>query len=160
MKSCVYPGSFDPVTKGHIDLIRRASEIFDRVTVTVMVNIRKPGALSSAVRVSLLKKACAGMKNVRIDQWDGLLADYMRINKEHTVIRGVRTADDFENEKQSASLNQMLNRRIDTVLLPSRSEYEMISSSAVREILRFDGDISGMVPEEITEEIRSLLSNE
>ena len=159
MTSCVFPGSFDPVTVGHVDLIRRASRIFDRVTVTVMVNIHKAGAVSVDKRTELLRKACSAFENVTIDRWDGLLADYMKIRGETTVIRGVRNESDFEQECAVFQANRLLNKQIDTVFLPTDPAFAGVSSSVVREVAAFRGDISPFVPEGLSEEITSLLSN-
>ena len=157
MRSCVFPGSFDPVTRGHLDLIRRAAELFDRVTVTVMINIGKTGALTTEERLALLKKACADLPSVRIDSWSGLLADYMRKNGEVCVIRGIRNAAELEQEMISARINRLLNPPMETVFLPATDELSCVSSSAVREIAAFGGDITPFVPETVGEEIRRLL---
>ena len=160
MVSCVFPGSFDPVTKGHMDLIARASVLFDRVTVTVMNNIHKSGAIPVIQRVELLTRACAPYANVSVEQWDGLLADYMKQKNERIVIRGVRSSDEMERELQSSAANRMLNGAVETVFIPSDPSMTGISSSAVREIAAFGGDISPFVPAELTEEIARLLSKE
>ena len=159
MSSCVFPGSFDPVTRGHMDLIRRACAVFDRVTVTVMVNIHKQGSLSPEKRVELLRKACAGIENVRVDRWDGLLADYLRQTGERCVVRGARGITEFDAEIASAAASRMLNPDMETLLLPASGEYACVSSSAVREVAAFGGDIRPFVPEKIAEEIAFLLAN-
>ncbi len=159
MVSCVFPGSFDPVTKGHLNLISRASEIFDQVTVTVMNNIHKNGAVPIEKRVELLRKACAHHSNVIIERWDGLLADYMNIKNERTIIRGIRSAAELDSELQVCAANKLLNHRIETLFLPCDSSMSGISSSAVREIAAFGGNIRDFVPDELTEEIGILLSN-
>lgn len=158
MVSCVFPGSFDPVTNGHLDLIRRASGLFDRVTVTVMYNVHKQGTIPVDQRVELLLKVCCAFPNVRIDRWDGLLADYMRLKNERIVIRGLRGSLEAEQEMLSSNANKILNDRIETLFMPTDAGLMGVSSSAVREIYSFGGDISSFVPEEITEEIKMLLS--
>lgn len=158
MVSCVFPGSFDPVTKGHMDLIQRAASLFDRVTVTVMVNINKKGALSPEDRIRLLEKACRQFSNVQVERWDGLLADYMKKKKERIVIRGVRNTPEFEQEISSACTNKMLNGSVETLFIPTDPALAGVSSSAVREIFSFGGDISAFVPEKLIKEIRDLLS--
>lgn len=158
MTSCVFPGSFDPVTRGHLNLISRASAIFDQVTVTVMNNIHKKGTVQIEKRVELLRKACAFLPNVAVDSWDGLLADYMKIKKERIVIRGIRSSEEMNTELQMHASNKLLNNGIETVFLPCDPSMCGISSSAVREIAAFGGNIEDFVPEELTEEIRSLLS--
>lgn len=158
MNSCVFPGSFDPVTNGHMDIIRRAAKLFDRVTVAVMINIRKQGTLTPETRVELLEKACAGVDHVRIVQWGGLLADYMRENGEKCLIRGVRGVGEFDAEMTSAQANRMLNPEIETLLMPASDGMACLSSSAIREIAAFGGDIRPYVPEAAAEEIQRLLS--
>ena len=158
MASCVFPGSFDPVTKGHIDLIMRAAGIFDHVTVTLMVNVSKTEAIPAEKRIELLQKACAAFPNVSIDRWDGLLADYMREKKERIVVRGLRSAAELEHEINACAANKLLNGRIETVFLPSDPTLTGVSSSAVREIASFGGEISAFIPSGLTEEIAVLLS--
>ena len=159
MASCVFPGSFDPVTKGHLDLIRRAAVIFDHVTVTVMVNIRKKGTIPAGKRVELIRKACAGIPNVTVDRWDGLLAEYMKEKNEKILIRGLRSGYELEQELCSLEAYRMLNGDIETVFLASDPSLSGVSSSTVREISAFGGSIEAFVPEEITEETSRLLSN-
>ena len=158
MSTCVFPGSFDPVTVGHLDIIARASEVFDRVLVTVMINISKAGSFPPEERVRLLKKACAKFPNVEIDRWDGLLADYMRERGARIVLRGVRSFSEYEHEYTSAMLNKRLNGEVETLLIPSDPALSAVSSSAVREIAGFGGDLSSLVPKECLKDIQGLLS--
>ena len=158
MSRCVIPGSFDPVTRGHMDLIRRASRLFDRVTVVVMVNIRKQGCFPPEERVRLLEKACGEEPRVRIERWDGLLSEYMRVRGERTVVRGVRTGTEYETENAAARANRVLNPEMETLLMPAGDGEGWISSSAVREIAAFGGDIRAYVPEACAEEIQQGLS--
>ena len=158
MRTCVFPGSFDPVTIGHMDLIRRASVLFDQVTVTVMVNIRKQGALTPDQRMDFLRKACEHLPNVRVDRWDGLLADYMREKGETCLIRGIRNGTELDAEMDAARINHLLNSGIETLFLPASDGLAMISSSMVRELAAFGADISPYVPEETEQEIIRLLS--
>lgn len=159
MTSCVFPGSFDPVTKGHMSLIARASAMFDQVTVTVMVNIHKKSVFSLDQRLSLLRKACGPYPNVTVDSWDGLLADYMQQHNQRIILRGIRSAAEFEQELFASRANQILRDQIETLFIPSEPELTGVSSSAVREIASFGGDISGFIPAEIAEEINAVLSN-
>lgn len=158
MATCIFPGSFDPVTKGHVNLISRTSRLFDHVTVTVMNNIRKKGSIPVEKRVRMLKKACADFPNVSVEKWDGLLADYMKEKDETIIIRGIRGSDELDQELQACAANRMLNKDIETVFIPCDPAMNGISSSAVREIVSFGGDISRFVPEGLTEEIVTLLS--
>ena len=155
MRTCVFPGSFDPVTKGHMDLIERASALFDRVTVTVMINRNKQGCFPVAKRKELLEKACAGLDHVQVDIWDGLLVDYLRARGETTVIRGVRNGSDFEAESISAQANRMLYPETETILLFAGDGKNAISSSAVREIASFGGSVAEFVPEKVVDEINA-----
>ena len=161
MSSCVFPGSFDPVTRGHMDLIRRAAVIFDQVTVTVMINIHKRGVIAPEKRVELLKKACAGLKNVRVEIWDGLLADYMRRQEPGTaVIRGVRSSVEFEQERNAAAVNRALYPGLETVLLFAGDGMDSVSSSTVREIAAFGGDYRFLIPDQIAKDIDRYLKKE
>ena len=155
MKTCVFPGSFDPVTAGHLDLITRASRLFDRVTAVVMINRSKTGLFPVDKRCELLRKACAHLPNVEVGQWDGLLADYMKMNGETTVLRGIRNTADFENEYTSAAANRMLYPGMETVILFAGDGKNAISSSAVREIASFGGSVAEFVPEQVREEINT-----
>ena len=159
MSSCVFPGSFDPVTIGHVDLITRACAIFDHVTVTFMINIHKAGSLPEEKRILMLQKACAALQNVTIESWDGLLADYMKQKGEKTVVRGLRNESDFEQEFSGFQANRILNSQIETLFLPTDPAYAGVSSSIVREIAAFGGDITPFVPKGLSKEITVLLSN-
>lgn len=158
MSSCVFPGSFDPVTRGHLNLISRAAALFDKVTVTVMINIHKAGSIPIAQRIGLLKKACAPYPNVTVDSWDGLLADYMKQKKENILIRGVRSMTEMDQEYQSYAANRLLHAGFETLLFLSDPALTGVSSSAAREIAAFGGDITAFVPAELTKEITALLS--
>ncbi|MBR2853830.1 MAG: pantetheine-phosphate adenylyltransferase [Clostridia bacterium] len=158
MSSCVFPGSFDPVTAGHMDIISRASAIFDRVHVTVMVNVNKQGCFPAEDRVRLLQKACARYGNVEVDRWEGLLAEYMREHRERILIRGVRSCSEYEHEYTAALLNRRLNEQAETLLIPADPALSAVSSSAVREIAGFGGEIRGLVPDECLKDIQRMLS--
>lgn len=160
MKTCVYPGSFDPVTGGHLDLITRASAMFDKVTVVVMINRSKKGLFPVEKRCELLRKACRDLPNVEISYWDGLLADYMKSHHENIVLRGIRNTADFENEYTAASANKLLYPDLETVILFAGDGKNAVSSSAVREIASFHGDFSGFVPVTVYEDIKQYIENE
>ena len=132
--------------------------MYDHVTVTVMINVHKTECIPAEKRIALLKKACSCFPNVTVDRWKGLLSDYMKSRHETIVIRGIRNAQEYEQESISATANRMLNKNMETVFIPSSPELIGISSSAVREIAVFGGDIRAFVPEDLTEEIRDLLS--
>ena len=151
---CVYPGSFDPVTLGHVDLIERASRLFPEMIVAVLNNPDKRGTFSTEQRMEMLKKACSHLPNVRIDSFGGLLVDYMRAQEADIVLRGLRAVTDFENEFQMAQVNRQIAPEIETLFLMTSPNYAYISSSAVRQIASFKGDISTLVPGCILEDIR------
>lgn len=148
MKRAVYPGSFDPVTYGHLDIIRRASEIFDVLIVSVLDNKTKTPLFSVEERVKILKEATKEMPNVKVDSFSGLLIDYTREHDLHISVRGLRAITDFEYELQIAQTNKKLSQgQLDTIFLTTSLEYSYLSSSGVKEIACFGGDISQLVPD-------------
>ena len=159
MKRAIFPGSFDPVTNGHIDLIKRASKICDELLVTVMINDSKAPFIPLEERVELLKKVTKNIDNIKVCFNRGLLADFVKKENIDMIIRGVRSAADFEYEFQMSQANKALSDGVDTYFLATAPEYSYISSSTVREIVVFGGDISQFVPkivkDYIAETIRS-----
>ena len=154
MKAAIYPGSFDPVTYGHLDIIRRAASIFDELTVSVLNNTQKTPLFSVEERVKILEEATKDLPNVKIDSFSGLLIDYARRKDVHVeiIVRGLRAITDFEYELQTAQTNTMLSGgELDTMFLTTRLEYAYLSSSSVKEIAQFHGDISKCVPEFVAE---------
>ncbi|MBP8976508.1 MAG: pantetheine-phosphate adenylyltransferase [Bacteroidetes bacterium] len=146
MKTAVYPGSFDPVTFGHIDVIERALKLFDKVIVTVAVNSAKDPLFTVDERLYLLREATKKYKNVEVEAFDGLLVDYVRQRKAIAVIRGLRAMTDFEYELQMALLNRRLYSELETVFLMPKEKYTYLSSNFVREIATLGGDVSQFVP--------------
>lgn len=147
MKIAVYPGSFDPVTYGHLDIIHRASLIFDELTVSVLNNKTKTPLFSVEERVKMLEEATKEYPNVKVDSFSGLLIDYAREHGIHVSVRGLRAITDFEYELQIAQTNKKLSAgELDTIFLTTSLEYSYLSSSSVREIAYFGGDISQCVP--------------
>ena len=154
MKRAVYPGSFDPVTYGHLDIIRRASEIFDELIVSVLDNKGKTPLFSVEERVKILKEATKDLPNVKIDSFSGLLIQYAAENNIHIAVRGLRAITDFEYELQIAQTNRKLsNGQLDTIFLTTSLEYAYLSSSSVKEIASFGGDISQCVPDFVARQI-------
>ncbi len=148
MKKAIYPGSFDPLTYGHLDIIRRAADIFDNLTVSVLDNHTKTPLFSVEERVNILKEATKDISNVRVESFSGLLVDYAKQNGYHVSVRGLRAITDFEYELQIAQTNKMLSHgALDTMFLTSDVEFSYLSSSGVKEIASFGGDISQCVPE-------------
>lgn len=159
MTTAVYPGSFDPVTLGHLDIICRACKIFDKVIVAVPVNPNKRTSFSVEERMELLRMACrdAGLQNVEIDKVDGLLADYARRRGVMVLIKGLRALSDFEYEFQQALTNKNLNPELETMFLATSAENMFLSSSMVKQVAGFGGDISNFVPSCILNAIRERL---
>ena len=148
MKAAIYPGSFDPVTYGHLDVIRRASQIFEELTVSVLNNKLKTPLFSVEERVKILQEAVKDIPNVKVESFSGLLVDYAKSRNVHVVIRGLRAITDFEYELQNAQTNAKLSKgALDTVFLTTSLEYAYLSSSSVKEIASFGGDISMCVPD-------------
>ncbi|MGO1650945.1 pantetheine-phosphate adenylyltransferase [Senegalia sp. (in: firmicutes)] len=143
----IYPGSFDPVTYGHLDIIQRASKKFDKVIVTILDNPSKKALFDVEKRLELLKSTTKELKNVEIDSFSGLLVDYAKKNDISIIIKGLRAISDFEYEFQMAHTNTMLDEDIETVFLMTSNKYSFLSSSVVKEISKFNGDVSKLVPE-------------
>ncbi len=154
MKHAIYPGSFDPMTLGHLDVIERAAQMFDTLTVSVLNNKAKSPLFSTEERVKILQEATSHLKNVQIDSFSGLVIDYCHEKGVHVVIRGLRAITDFEYELQMAQTNRKLSHGdVDTVFLTTSLEYAYLSSSSVKEIASFGGDISQCVPEFLVDRI-------
>ena len=157
LKTAVCPGSFDPITNGHLDIIRRAAGMFDRVIVLVLHNPEKTASFTTAERVDLARRSVADMENVVVDTFGGLLADYASHVGACTLIKGLRAVSDFEYEFQMAQANRKLCYKAETIFLTSKSEYTYLSSSMVKQIAMFGGDISDFVPECILDRINERL---
>ncbi len=150
----VCPGSFDPVTNGHVDIISRASRMFDEVVVLVLHNNKKTSGLFTAdERVELLRQSLADLQNVRVDYYSGLLADYVKNNDVEAIVKGLRAVSDFENEFQQSLINKRLASEVETLFMVSSSEYMYLSSSIVKEIGSYGGDISPFVPSVVLKKI-------
>jgi pantetheine-phosphate adenylyltransferase len=145
-KIAVYPGSFDPITNGHLDIVRRASQMFDRVVVAVASGVDKNPLFDIDERIDMVQKAVAGLRNVRVDRIDGLLVNYVRRKRATVIVRGLRAVSDFEFEFQLALMNRKLDSRIETIFLMTKDEYTFISSRLVKEISQLGGDVSDFVP--------------
>lgn len=145
-KIAICPGSFDPVTLGHIDIIKRAAKMFDKVIVAVLVNPSKQPSFSIRERIDLLKEATVDIPNLEIVSFDGLLATYAKEKKAVAVVKGLRAVSDFEYEFQMALTNKKLNPELETIFLTTNSQYLYLSSSMVKQVASFGGDISDFVP--------------
>lgn len=144
--TAVYPGSFDPITYGHVDLIRRSLTIADRLIVGVLANAAKRPLFTLEERVDMTKRAVKGLKRVRVEPFDGLLVDFLRQSRADIIIRGLRAVSDFEYEFQMALMNRRLNKLAETVFLMPGEPYTYLSSSITQEIARFGGNVRGLVP--------------
>lgn len=153
MKRAIYPGSFDPVTNGHVDIILRSSKIVDRLIVGVLNNSAKKSLFSVEERVSMLKELTKDLPNVDVTSFDGLLVDYMREIDASIIVRGLRAVTDFEYELQIAQTNHIENTDIETIFLTTNLQYSYLSSTIVKEFASYGGDISKFVPEQFVDRI-------
>lgn len=151
MKIAIYPGSFDPITKGHLDVLKTSSEIFDKIIIAVSKNSSKTGFLSVEERVELIKASVLGMENVEVDSFEGLTVEYAKSKGAKVLIRGLRAVSDFEYEMQLSQTNSALSEEIKTVFLITKPKFNFISSSTVKDIALLGGDISKFVPEPVNE---------
>lgn len=149
MKIAIYPGSFDPITNGHLDILKSGADIFDKVIIAVSYNINKSGFLSVKERVELIKQCTSEIPNIEVDSFEGLTVDYAKKKGANILLRGLRTSFDFEYELQLSQTNNALNKDLKTVFLITKPEYNFISSSMVREVLLNKGNISQFVPKKV-----------
>ena len=154
MKTAVYPGTFDPVTYGHLDVILRASKLFDRVIVGVLHNSSKSPLFSVEERVNMLKDVTSHFPNVEVQSFAGLLIDFVRSNDANVIVRGLRAITDFEYELQLAQMNRVIAPEIDTLFLTTNLKYAYLSSSMAKEVAMYGGDISSFLSPEIAEKVR------
>ncbi|KKB39236.1 pantetheine-phosphate adenylyltransferase [Bacillus thermotolerans] len=142
----VCPGSFDPITNGHLDIIQRGTEIFDKVYVVVLSNSSKTPLFSTEERMELIREATNHLPNVEVDSFNGLLVDYARKVEANVILRGLRAVSDFEYEMRITSMNKVLNDDVETLFMMTKSQYSFLSSSIVKEVAKYNGDITGFVP--------------
>ncbi|MBD8013753.1 pantetheine-phosphate adenylyltransferase [Microbacterium sp. APC 3898] len=154
-KIAVVPGSFDPITMGHLDIIKRASTIFDEVKVVVMNNSSKNPLFDVNERMDLISQVTQSIPNVKVDSFSGLLIDYSVEVKANAIIRGLRAVSDFEYEMQITSMNRFLNENIETLFMVSNNQYSFLSSSIVKEVAKYKGSITGLVPEAVEKALHS-----
>jgi pantetheine-phosphate adenylyltransferase len=151
MTIAIYPGSFDPITNGHIDILKSGVEIFDKVIIAVSYNSQKKGFLPIDIREKLIQASVAGIKNVEVISFEGLTVEFAKKCGANVLLRGLRNSADFEYEIQLSQINNTLNSEIKTVFLTSKPEHNFISSSVVKEVLSYKGDVSQLVPEPVAE---------
>ena len=159
MKTAIYPGTFDPITNGHIDIVKRALKIFDHLTIVVAQHYAKDFLFSAEERKELCEIATKDIPNVEIQIWEGLLADYVKTNKADAIVRGMRVLSDFEYEFQMGMMHRKLSMNIEIIYFFPDEKYIFLSSSMLKEIALLDGDISDFVPEEIGKRLKERLLN-
>src|ERR1700733_4697767 len=157
MRTAIYPGSFDPLTNGHLDVLQRATKLLDRVIVAIAKNESKNPLFTSAERVALIKEAVTNLSNVEVDAFDGLLVEYAARQKASAIVRGLRAVSDFEFEFQLALMNRNLNEKIETIFMMPKDSYTFISSRIVKEIARLGGDVNPFVPAHVEAALKQKL---
>jgi len=159
MKIAVYPGSFDPITNGHLNIVERSTKIFDKLIVAVAIDSKKSTLFSAQERTEMIKEATKKIEKVEVKSFSGLLTDFVRKNKANIIIRGMRAISDFEHESQLALMNKRLAPEIETIFMVTCAKYSYLNSSIVKEIASLDGKISQLVPEIVEERLNTLFFN-
>ncbi|WP_124727643.1 pantetheine-phosphate adenylyltransferase [Staphylospora marina] len=154
MKIAVYPGSFDPITYGHLDLIERGLKVFDKLIVAVLINSSKQPLFTVEERKEMIREATRHLPGVEVDSFEGLLIDYMKKREAGVILRGLRAISDFEYELQIASINRKLNEEVETLFLMTNNRHSFISSAMVKEVARYGADVSDLVPPHVVEALR------
>ncbi len=154
MTKAVFAGSFDPPTYGHLNVIERASKLFDKLDIVIAVNPDKNYMFDSQERVEMISKMTEGLKNISIHTWNGLIVDYCKNNEVDVLVRGIRNANDFAYEFDLSLMNKSLGN-VETLMLPTEQKYVIVRSSSIKELAKFGGDITGMVPEFIAEKVKN-----
>ncbi|EWM16339.1 pantetheine-phosphate adenylyltransferase [Kutzneria sp. 744] len=157
MRRAVSPGSYDPVTNGHLDIVTRAADVFDEVIVTVMINKSKKTMFTVDERMEMIRDVTAHLPNVRVDSWHGLLVDYCRANDVKAIVKGLRAISDFDYELQMAQMNHRLSG-VETLFMPTNPEYSFLSSSLVKEVATYHGDVAHLLPELVHERLTARLA--
>ena len=154
MKTAIYPGSFDPITLGHLNIIKRAALCFDKLIVCVMVNSQKNGLFTPEERVELIRRVVSQLPNVEVDASSILLAEYAKQRRARVIVKGLRAVSDFEAEVQMSVINRKLNPNVDTMFLPSHEKYTYLSSTVVKEMVRYGVELSDFLPREIIQDVK------
>lgn len=150
----IFAGSFDPITNGHIDIIERASKLFDKLIIGILINPNKKTMFTISERIELIKKSTEHIENIEVISFEGLLVDYCKKNDVSVLVRGIRSTADVEYELQMAHMNKELANEIETIILPTSTKYSYISSSLIKEVLSFDADIENLVPKCVLDELK------
>ena len=153
MRVAIYPGSFDPVTNGHLDIITRGSKVFDKLIVGVLVNVDKVGLFPIEERVELIKRVTKHLENVEVVSFNGLLVDLAKKNNARVILKGLRAVSDFEYEFQMALMNSQLDSEVETLFMTTSAANSFLSSSSVKQVAKFGGKINGLVPDEIVDDV-------
>ena len=153
MRVAIYPGSFDPITNGHLDIITRGSRVFDKLIVGVLVNVDKVGLFPIEERVELIKRVTARLDNVEVVSFNGLLVDLAKKNDARVILKGLRAVSDFEYEFQMALMNSQLDSEVETLFMTTSAANSFLSSSSVKQVAKFGGKINGLVPDEIVDDV-------
>jgi len=159
-KVAIYPGSFDPVTNGHLDIVKRGLKLFDKIIVSILYNPGKENLFTLEERLEMLKDSMKKFKNIEIDSFDGLLVDYAATRKANAILRGLRAMSDFEYEFQMALMNRRLNREVQTVFMMTGLRWIYTSSSIIKEAIQFGGNIEGMVPPLVQKKLKEKFANQ
>ena len=159
MKIAVYPGSFDPITNGHLNIIERSTKIFDKLIVALAIDSKKSTLLSAQERIDMIEEATKNFENVTVLSFSGLLTDFVRKNKANIIVRGMRAISDFEHESQLALMNKSLAPEIETIFMVTCSKYSYLNSSIVKEIASLNGNISQLIPEIVENKLNALFNN-
>jgi len=154
----IYPGTFDPLTNGHVDIITRGARLFDRIIVAVLVNAEKSPLFTMTERVEIARSVFTGLPNVEVDTFDGLLVDYVERRGAQVIVRGLRAVSDFEFEFQMALMNRRLNDKIETVFMMPAEQYSYISSRLIKEVFSLGGRVNGLVPDMVEQRLRDKVS--
>lgn len=154
MRRAVYPGSYDPVTNGHIDVVERAAGLFDEVIVAVLINKTKHGLFTVDERIDMLREVTSHLPGVRVDSWHGLLVDYCKTHDVHVIVKGLRAVSDFDYELQMAQMNQQLSG-VETLFMPTNPLWSFLSSSLVKEVAAYGGDVAHLVPDVVHRQLLS-----
>lgn len=160
MRIAVYPGSFDPITNGHLDIIKRASRLYDKLIIGVLNNSSKKPLFSAEERKAMIDEAISGIDNVSCDVFSGLLVDFAKQNGAMVIVKGARTVADFEYEFQMAQLNKALNPEYETMFMMTDTKYSYISSSMVKDVAKYNGELNGLVPQNVILKIKDKIQRE